>query len=197
MYVLGLTGSIAMGKSTVLKMFRDCDVPVFDTDQEVRMLYATNGHIQSALKGPFPGAFVNGVINRAKLANLALANEENLGLLESIVHPVVMLRMGRFLEKHKKEDTPLIVYDIPLLFEVGADDTCDGIVVVSAPEEVQKERALARPGTTEARLAQILNRQMPDQEKRDRADFIINTGTSLEETRGEVEALIKQLNKSG
>jgi dephospho-CoA kinase len=197
MYVLGLTGSIAMGKSTVLEMFQDSGVPTFDTDQEVRVLYATNGHIQSAIKRSFPGAFVNGAINRAKLANLALSNKENLDLLESIVHPVLMLRMGRFLEKHKKEEVPLIVYDIPILFEVGAGDSCDGVIVVSAPEEVQKERALARPGMTEARLTLILGRQMLDQEKRDRADFIINTGTSLEETRDEVDALVKQLNKSG
>lgn len=197
MYVLGLTGSIAMGKSAVLDMFQDCDVPVFDTDQEVRILFIENAHMRSALKGSFPDAFDGDFINRTRLADLAFANEDSLRLLESIVHPIIMLRMARFLEKHKKKDAPLIVFDIPLLYEVGAEDTCDGVVVVTAPEEVQKERALVRPGMTDARLKLILDRQMSDEEKRSRADFIIDTGSDQEQTRKEVKAIVKRLNKSG
>jgi len=193
MYILGLTGSIAMGKSTALGMFRDCGILVFDADQKIRTLLRESASLKRLLQGPFAGAFDGGDVNRAHLADLAFENEKKLRQLESIIHPIVMKHMHRFIEHHKKKKAPLIVLDIPLLFETGAADICDGVAVVSAPEEVQKKRALMRPNITEKRLAMILNRQLPDQEKRSRADFILSTGTSLEKTKREVEALAERL----
>ena len=195
MYILGLTGSIAMGKSTVLRMFRDCGLPVFDADEKVRILLRESAHLKRLLQGPFAKAFDGKEINRARLADLAFENEKKLRQLENMIHPIVIKHMHRFIEHHRKKKAPLIVLDIPLLFETGAADVCNGTVVVSAPEEMQKKRALQRPNITGERLAMILGRQLPDQEKRSRADFILSTGTSLEQTKRAVEALVKHLKK--
>jgi len=193
MYILGLTGSIAMGKSTVLAMFRDCGVPVYDADEEVRTLLRESIHLKKALKKIFPEAFEGEEVNRVRLAGLVFKNEERLRELEAAIHPIVMKRMARFIKAHGKKSEPLIVLDIPLLFETGAGDICDGVAVVSAPPEVQKKRALERANITGERLSLILSRQLPDEEKRKRADFIISTGGSLAKTRKEVEGLVKTL----
>ncbi len=182
-----------MGKSTVLRMFQDHGIPIFNADEKVRSLFRESAHLKRSLKGPFAEVFDGEDVNRARLAKLAFENEKRLRQLECIIHPIVMKHMYRFIERYRKKKAPLIVLDIPLLFETGAVDICDGVAVVSAPEEVQKRRALMRPNITEKRLAVILRRQLPDQEKRTRADFILSTATSLEKTRKEVEALIKHL----
>jgi len=193
MYILGLTGSIAMGKSTVLGMFRDCRVPVFDADQEVRTLLQESARLNATLKKSFPRAFENGKINRAKLAGLVFTDEGKLRELEAAIHPAVMKRMARFIKGHKKNREPLIVLDIPLLFETGAGDVCDGVAVVSAPEKIQQKRALERSNINQKRLSLILARQLPDEEKRRRADFVIPTGGGLEKTEKEVKELVKRL----
>lgn len=193
MYILGLTGSISMGKSTVLKMFQDCDIPVFDADEKVRALFQESAHLKRSLRGLFAEVFDGENVNRAKLANLVFENEKKLRQLECIIHPIIMKHMHQFIERYRKKKAPLIVLDIPLLFETGAADICNGVAVVSAPEEVQKKRALMRSNITKERLAMILKRQLPDQEKRNRADFILSTGTSLEKTRKEVGTLVKHL----
>ena len=195
MYILGLTGSIAMGKSTVLGMFRDCGLPVCDADEEVRTLLRESAYLKRLLQGPFAKAFNGKDINRARLADLVLENEKKLRQLENMIHPIVMKHMHRFIEHHRKKKAPLIVLDIPLLFETGAAEVCNGTAVVSAPEEMQKKRALQRPNITGERLTMILGRQLPDQEKRSRADFILSTGTSLKQTKREVGALVKHLKK--
>ncbi|MCH8347731.1 MAG: dephospho-CoA kinase [Proteobacteria bacterium] len=184
-----------MGKSTVLGMFRDCGLPVFDADEEVRTLLRESAYLKRLLQGPFAKAFNGKDINRARLADLVLENEKKLRQLENMIHPIVMKHMHRFIEHHRKKKAPLIVLDIPLLFETGAAEVCNGTAVVSAPEEMQKKRALQRPNITGERLTMILGRQLPDQEKRSRADFILSTGTSLEQTKREVGALVKHLKK--
>lgn len=189
--ILGLTGSIAMGKSTVAQMFRDCGVPVFDADAEVRDMQGEDGELLPAIEAAFPGSTGPEGVDRQQLGALVFGNAEALADLEAIVHPAVAAKRQAFLEENAT--APLVVFDIPLLFEKGGSEQVDAIAVVSAPPEVQRERVLARDGMTEEKFAQILALQMPDSEKRARADYVIDTGLALRETQKAVEELVDKL----
>lgn len=188
MIVLGLTGSIGMGKSTVARMFADAGVPVFDADAAVHALQGPGGALVAAIEVQFPGSTGEAGVNRTALAEAVLGDSEALQRLEALVHPAVAEAREAFLEAHR--EAPLVVLDIPLLFEKGGGARVDKIAVVSAPEAAQRERVLARPGMTEDRFAKIRALQMPDAEKRARADFVIPTGGSPAETNATVRSII-------
>lgn len=192
--ILGLTGSIGMGKSAVAAMFAAAGVPVFDADAEVRALQGPNGALLSAIEAAFPGSTGANGVDRGALGALVFGNTDALARLEAIVHPAVAAQRTAFLAAHA--DAPLVVFDIPLLFEKGGHAAVDKIAVVSAPPAVQRARVLARPGMTAEKFADILALQTPDAEKRARADFVIDTGVSLEETEREIVALIARLTGS-
>ena len=191
MIVLGLTGSIGMGKSTTARMFRDAGVPVHDSDETVHRLYA--GKAAGLIEKRFPGVANDGVVDREKLAKAVLGKAEALKDLERIVHPLVRADADAFLERHRQEGARLALLDIPLLFETGGEDRVDRIVVVTAPAEVQRERVLARPGMTEEKFEAILSRQVPDAEKRRRADYIIDTGQGMDAARRRVAEIVDEL----
>lgn len=189
--ILGLTGSIGMGKSTVAQMFRAVGVPVFDADAAVRKLQGPDGRLVPAIEAAFPGTTgLEGVL-RDKLGAQVFGDPAALARLEAIVHPAVAAERELFLLEHAGE--ALVVFDIPLLFERGGADRVDRVVVVSAPPEVQRARVLARSGMTPEKFAQILSLQMPDADKRARADHLIDTGTSLAETEAAVRSLVATL----
>jgi dephospho-CoA kinase len=188
MITLGLTGSIGMGKSTVAAMFVDEGVPVFDADAAVHRLQGPAGKVVAAIEARFPGTTGTGGVNRTALAETVLGDDAAMKALERIVHPAVGAERVGFLETHAS--APLVVFDIPLLFETGGEKSVDKVAVVSAAADVQRTRTLARPGMTEAKFAAILARQTPDAEKRARADFVIPTDVSLDETRGHVRRVI-------
>lgn len=189
--IVGLTGSIGMGKSTVAAMFAGAGVPVFDADHEVRAMQGPGGALVPTIEAAFPGSTGPEGVLREKLGALVFGDKDALARLEAIVHPAVAERRAAFLERHA--DAPLVVFDIPLLFEKGGAGAVDRVVVVSAPATVQRERVLARAGMTEEKFADILALQTPDAEKRARADHIVDTGVSIEETEAEVLALIERL----
>ncbi|GAB5348819.1 dephospho-CoA kinase [Alteriqipengyuania sp. 357] len=189
--IIGLTGSIGMGKSTVAGMLEELGVPVFDADSEVRALQGPSGALLPAIETAFPGATGAQGVDRIALGQKVFGDAEQLARLEAIVHPAVAERRAAFLAANT--DAPLIVFDIPLLFEKGGEQQVDRVVVVSAPAHTQRERVLARPGMTEEKFAQILALQTPDADKRARADHVINTGTTLAETRAEVADLVDRL----
>ena len=191
MHKLGLTGSIGMGKSTTAQMFADYGVPVWDADAAVHRLYAKGGAAVAPIAQVFPDAIVAGAVDRSVLKALIAKDPSVVAQLEKIVHPLVAADRARFLRDH---DAPLVVFDIPLLFETGAEAWLDSVLVVSVPAEVQRARVLARGTMTEAQFQTILARQMPDAEKRAKADHLIET-TTLEQTRAEVAALIEKLQK--
>lgn len=186
--ILGLTGSIGMGKSTVARMFEEEGVPLFDADAVVHQLQGPEGELVAAIEARFPGTTDEAGVNRTALAERVLAEPEALQNLEGLIHPAVARERRAFIARHA--DAPLVVLDIPLLFEKGGAGQVDKVAVVSAPAEVQRERVLARPGMTLAKFCQILALQLPDAEKRARADFIIPTGGSLDETRDKVREII-------
>ncbi len=190
MIVLGLTGSIGMGKSTTADLFRAEGIEVFDADAAVHDLY--RGEAAPLIESAFPGTTQDGIVNRQRLADRVLADPAALQQLEAIVHPLVRDARERFLCGAKERDLPLVVLDIPLLLE-NADAPVDAVVLVTAPESVQKERLLTRPSMTEARLAAILARQMPDAEKRKKADFLIDTSLGLASARAEVQDILRKL----
>ena len=187
-FILGLTGSIGMGKSAVAAMLRGLGVPVFDADAAVHELQGPGGACVAPIERAFPGTHRPQGVDRQKLGAAVFGNPEALKLLESIVHPEVAEMRRTFLADNA--DAPLIVFDIPLLFEKTGNHGLDAVAVVSAPYEQQRARVLARPGMTEEKFAQILKLQVPDAEKRARADFVIDTGTSLAETRHAVARLV-------
>jgi dephospho-CoA kinase len=189
-FILGLTGSIGMGKSAVAAMFHGLGVPVFDADAAVHELQGPGGELVEAIEAAFPGTTGTGGVDRQKLGPMVLGQPEQLARLEALIHPAVGAMRAAFLADNA--DKPLIVFDIPLLFEKGGQGV-DAVVVVSASPEAQRARVLARPGMTEEKFAQILKLQVPDAEKRARADFVIDTGTSLAETRHAVQRLVHQL----
>jgi dephospho-CoA kinase len=180
-----------MGKSTVGQMFVDEGVPLFDADAAVHALQGPGGALVAAIEAAFPGSTGPDGVDRQKLGALVLADKAKLAALEAIVHPAVAQLRAAFLKHH--QDAPVIIFDIPLLFEKGGDAQVDAILVASAPADEQRKRALARPGMTAERLDKILALQMPDAEKRRRADHVIDTGTSLDDTRAQVQALLKTL----
>jgi dephospho-CoA kinase len=185
---LGLTGSIGMGKSTVAAMFADEGVPVFDADAAVRRLQGPGGKLLPLIESAFPGSTNAGGVDRAALGARVFGDDAAMKRLEAIVHPAVAEERAAFDALHGA--APLIVEDIPLLFETGGERRVDKVAVVSAPPDVQRARVLARPDMSEAKFERILARQLPDTEKRQRADFVIDTGVSLDKTRAEVGDLI-------
>ncbi|WP_095202584.1 dephospho-CoA kinase [Mesorhizobium carmichaelinearum] len=197
MIVLGLTGSIGMGKSTTAKMFAEAGVPVHDSDEAVHRLYS--GAAAPLVEAAFPGTTVGGVVDRAKLGARVLGDATALKQLEAIIHPLVRADADAFLARHRNAGESIAVLDIPLLFETGGRGRVDKVVVVTAPAEVQRQRVLARPGMTEEKLAAILAKQVPDEEKRRLADFVIDTGQGLDAARSTVATIIAELSgdKSG
>ncbi len=189
--ILGLTGSIGMGKSTVAQMFVDLGIPMFDADAEVRRLQGPGGALLPDIEAAFPGSTGPDGVDRDALGTLVFNNPEKLAVLEGIVHPAVARVRAEFMETHRR--APMVLFDIPLLFEKGGFTAVDHVVVVSAPAETQRERVLARPDMTVEKFEKILGLQVPDAEKRERADTVIDTGQSLEATRAEVEALVARL----
>ena len=185
---IALTGSIGMGKSTVARMFEDAGVPVFDADAVVRALQAPGGGLVEKIGEVFPGCVRSGTLDRECLAAIVLSDREKLATLEGLVHPAVREARGRFIADHP--NAPVLLFEIPLLFETGGEDEFDKIVVVSAPANVQRLRVLQRPGMTAAKLDSILARQTPDQEKRARADFVVDTGTDLSTTQSQVRDIL-------
>ncbi|QXX75492.1 dephospho-CoA kinase [Methylovirgula sp. HY1] len=191
MFVLGLTGSIGMGKSTTAEMFRAAGIAVHDSDATVHELY--RGTAAALVEAAFPGTVREGRVDRAVLAAQVLNDSDAMKRLETIVHPLVRASRQDFVAAARARGDKLVVVDIPLLFETGAEVEVDAVVLVTAPETVQKQRLAARPGMTAARLAAIMNKQMPDHEKRRRADFVIDTGGTHAETERQVQELLRRL----
>jgi dephospho-CoA kinase len=189
--LIGLTGSIGMGKSTTADMFRSEGVPVYDSDRLVHEIYG--GRAVAEIERAFPGSAVDGKVDRSKLAAMVLDRPEEMRRLEAIVHPLVWEGRRKFLEQQAALGAKIVALDIPLLFETGAQDDVDAIVVVTASGEIQRARVLARPGMTEEKFLSILSRQTPDAEKRRRADFLIHSDAGMEAARGEVRAILQQL----
>ncbi|MEO0699574.1 MAG: dephospho-CoA kinase [Pseudomonadota bacterium] len=191
--IIGLTGSIGMGKSTVAAMFTEAGVPVFDADAEVRAMQGRGGELLPAIEEAFPGSTNAEGVDREALGKLVFGNAEKLAQLEAIVHPAVGQKRSEFLARNASE--PMLVFDIPLLFEGSGHEAVDTIVVVSARPEAQRQRVLARPGMTVEKFERILGLQTPDADKRERADHIVDTGTTLAETRDQVSDLIDRLRR--
>ncbi|HKT85040.1 MAG TPA: dephospho-CoA kinase [Novosphingobium sp.] len=189
--ILGLTGSIGMGKSAVAQMLRELGVPVFDSDAAVHELQGPGGALLPAIEAAFPGTTGARGVDRQKLGTAVFGDKEKLARLEAIVHPAVAAMRKEFLDGNSGK--PLVVFDIPLLYEKGGAQGLDAVAVVSAPPEMQRARVLARPGMTVEKFQQILSLQVPDAEKRARADFVIDTGTSLAETRDQVAGIVAAL----
>lgn len=192
--VLGLTGSIGMGKSTVAAMFAALGVPVFDADAEVRRMQGPGGSLLAPIEAAFPGTTGPGGVDRAELGRRVFGDPVALARLEAIVHPAVRAKREEFLIEHA--GVPLVVFDIPLLFEKGGLEEVDSVLVVSASPEMQRRRVLAREGMSPERFAEILALQLPDAEKRARADHVIDTGRSPHETQAAVAALVEKLTSS-
>jgi dephospho-CoA kinase len=193
MFILGLTGSIGMGKSTTAKFFAEEGVPVHDADQAVHRLY--EGEAAAAIEAAFPGTTVAGKVDRNKLATRVLGNEAARRRLEAIVHPLVRQSEQRFLAEARERGAPIVVLDIPLLYETGGEERVDAVVVVTAPPEVQRQRVLARPAMTPERFEALMAAQVPDLEKRRRADFIVDTSGSFEANRAQVRNILASIAK--
>ena len=193
-YIIGLTGSIGMGKSTVAQMFVDEGVPLFDADAAVHRLQGPDGQLVEAIEAMFPGTTGSDGVDRPKLGAAVLGDPALLKRLEALIHPAVGAMRRSFLEAHK--DAPMVLFDIPLLFEKSGAEGIDHIVVVSAGAAAQRARVLARPGMTEERFEQIKALQMPDEEKRQKADSVIDTSLPLAETRQQVQKLVQKLKAS-
>jgi dephospho-CoA kinase len=193
MFVLGLTGSLGMGKSTTANFFAEEGVPVHDADAAVHRLY--EGEAVPLIEAAFPGTTAAGKVDRDKLAQRVLGNPQAIEKLEQIVHPLVRASEQRFLAEAAAGGAKVAVLDIPLLFETGGDGRCDAVVVVSAPAETQRARALKRPGMSEAKLQAILAKQMPDAEKRARADFIVDSGQGFDAARAQVRDILARVAK--
>jgi dephospho-CoA kinase len=191
MMILGLTGSIGMGKSTTAAMFRDLGVPVHDSDATVHRLYS--GTAAPLIEAAFPGVVENGTVNRNLLGQSVLGNAEAMQRLEAIVHPLVRAEEQAFLKDAAASRAPVAVIDIPLLFETKGENRVDAIAVVTASPKVQRQRVLARPGMSEERFRQVLARQMPDEEKRRCAHFVVDTGQGLDHARRQVRDILRAL----
>jgi len=190
MVVIGLTGSLGMGKTTTLRFFAEAGVPVYDADETVHRLYG--GEAAASIEAVFPGTTGEQGVDRAKLAQAVLGDAAALARLEAIVHPLVRREEVRFLEAARKTGVPVAVLDIPLLFETGGDRRVDAVVVVSAPAEMQRARAFERPGMTEEKFRALLAKQLPDQEKRRRADFVVDTSQGYDSARAQVHAILRK-----
>jgi dephospho-CoA kinase len=190
-FVLGLTGSIGMGKSATAAMFRRAGAPVHDADAAVHALYS--GEAAAPIEAAFPGSTRDGVVDRTALGPLVIGRPEAMARLEAIVHPLVGAERERFLARARSSGAPIAVLDIPLLLETGGERFCDAVCVVTAPEQVQRARVLARPGMTEAKLAGILARQLPDAEKRARAHFLVDTSRGFPSAERQVRDIVRAL----
>ncbi|MGA2943553.1 MAG: dephospho-CoA kinase [Xanthobacteraceae bacterium] len=192
-FVLCLTGSLGMGKSATAKMFAEAGVPVHDSDAVVHDLYA--GEAAPLIEAAFPGSTAGGKVDRQKLAAIVINDKTALKRLEAIVHPLVSAARSRFLSDAGISDTPIVLIDIPLLFEIGGESRCNAIVVVSAPAEMQQARAMQRPGMTEEKFTALVAKQVPDAEKRRRADFIVDTSQGFDRARAQVRDILDAVAK--
>ena len=190
-FVICLTGSLGMGKSRSAKFFAEAGVPVHDSDAAVHALY--EGEAAPAIEKAFPGTTADGKVDRGKLAAVVLGDDAALARLEAIVHPLVAAARDRFLAEAQKNGAKVVVLDIPLLFETGAERGCDAVVVVSAPPELQRRRAFDRPGMSEEKFAALLAKQMPDAEKRRRADFVVDSSQGLDHARAQVHDILRRV----
>jgi dephospho-CoA kinase len=194
--IIGLTGSIGMGKSTAAAMFRRLGVPVHDADASVHRLLARGGRAVKPVGAAFPGVVRQGAVDRAALGRMVFGKPAALRRLEGILHPLVREEAARFVARARARGEDLVVLDIPLLLETGGERRCDAVVVVTAPAFIQRARVLARPGMTEARFAQILAQQMPDRQKRARADFVVETGLGKRYTLCRIAEIISILRQN-
>ncbi|HXQ83862.1 MAG TPA: dephospho-CoA kinase [Xanthobacteraceae bacterium] len=192
-FILCLTGSLGMGKSTIARFFAEAGVPVHDSDVVVHALY--EGEAVPVIETAFPGSTAAGKVDRVKLAAMVLNDNAALARLEAIVHPLVKRAREKFLAEARAAGESIVVLDIPLLYETAVEGICDAVVVVSAPGEVQRRRTLARPGMTEAKYAAILAKQMPDAQKRARADFIVDTSQDFDHARAQVRDILQAIAK--
>ncbi|NVK18706.1 MAG: dephospho-CoA kinase [Methylocystaceae bacterium] len=194
MYILGLTGSIGMGKSATAQMFRDFAIPVHDADATVHQLMGPKGRATEQIEKAFPGSIQeNGAVDRQKLGEYVFENPQELKKLEAILHPLVRAEEQKFLRLQQLHKKSLVVLDIPLLFETHGEKRCDGVAVVSASKSLQYRRVMARTGMTSDKFAAILKKQMPDFEKRKRADFVILSGNGYRVARNKVKRIIQQV----
>ncbi len=193
MLLVGLTGSIGMGKSETAKMFARLGLPVYDADAAVHAIYEKGGAAVEPLRAVFPTAIVDGAVDRARLSGLVLNDKDALKKLENIVHPLVGQSQMQFLQDALASGAPMAVLDIPLLYETGGEARVDAVVVVSAPADVQRARVLERPGMTVEKFEQIVGKQVPDAEKRQRADFIVETDKGLDHAFEQVTRITEDL----
>lgn len=193
MLLLGLTGSIGMGKSTTAKLFEEAGVPVYDADATVHMIY--EGEAVPAVEAAFPGSTVNGKVDRQKLSAMVVNNADAMKRLETIVHPMLRSHQLKFLSDAEKAGAPVAVLDVPLLYETGGEQRVDAVVVVTTSPEVQRERILARDNMNHDKLEAILARQLPDAEKRKRADFVVDTSHGLEPVRQQIREILREVVK--
>lgn len=191
MFILGLTGSIGMGKSTTAQLFADEGVPVHDADAAVHALY--EGEAVPLVEAAFPGSTHDGKVDRQKLAKVVVGKPDALKRLETIVHPLVAKCRDRFLHKAQQQGATVAVLDIPLLYETGGEKLVDAVVVVSAAPEIQRQRVLQRPGMTVEKFETLLQKQMPDADKRARADFIVDSGDGIEPARDQVREILRRV----
>jgi len=192
-FVLCLTGSLGMGKSATAKMFADAGVPVHDSDAVVHALY--EGEAVAAIEAAFPGTTADGKVDRAKLAAIVVNDKAALTRLESIVHPLVGAARDKFLADAQSSGAPIIVLDIPLLFEIGGEARCNAVIVVSAPADMQRTRAFERPGMNEEKFTALVAKQVPDAEKRRRADFVVDTSRGFDHARAQVRDILSAIAK--
>jgi dephospho-CoA kinase len=193
MLILGLTGSIGMGKSTTAKLFAEAGVPVYDADATVHKIY--QGEAASAIEAAFPGTTVDGMVDRNKLSARVVHDPAAMTQLEQIVHPMLGASREKFLDDAERSGAPVAVVDVPLLFETGGEKRVDAVVVVTASPEVQRERILARDNMTGEKLDAILARQLPDAEKRERADFVVDTSHGLDPVRAQIRDILREVAK--
>ena len=193
MLILGLTGSIGMGKSTTAKLFTEAGVPVYDADATVHRIY--EGEAAPAIEAAFPGTTVNGKVDRARLSERVMHDPAAIRRLEAIVHPMLRSHHQKFLEEAEKSGAPVAVMDVPLLYETGGETRVDAVVVVTTSPEVQRERILARENMTGEKLDAILARQLPDAEKRKRADFVVDTSRGLDPVRAQIKQILAEVVK--
>lgn len=191
--ILGLTGSIGMGKTTTAQMFKNLGCPVFDADKAVHGLYDKGGEAVALIRAVFPDAVVDGAVDRQILGGHMRSDPLNLKVLESFIHPMVGKLRAVFLDNAKQSGADIAVFDVPLLFETGGDKHVDKVAVVTAPQDVQSKRVMARPGMTQALFDSLLSRQMPDREKREKADYLIFTDKGLDNARKQVEEILKDM----
>lgn len=195
MIIVGLTGSIGMGKSVTAQMFVDAGIPVFDSDAAVHKLQAKGGAAIPLIEAVFPDVIVNGELDRAKLGAIVFADVNQKKKLEAIIHPMVNEKRISFFEKAEREKAAFVVLDVPLLFETSGDKGCHKVVVVSAPADVQRERVLARSNMTVEKFEHIIAQQMPDRKKRDQADYVVETDRGVEHAKKQVAQIIENIKK--